>query len=124
GRTQGAVTLKLEHKSEQIDKELIIDVRRAPVRPLPFIVVGALVFIAGLALDRIIDPKGRTYLGTAAAISLTFAIYFGFDVATPHHVMSPAIGAVIVAVIGGGIGGWLISWFVKKMTPERKRRAR
>src|SRR5262249_12821223 len=72
-------------------------------------------------LDRKLDPKGRTFLGMAAAVSLVFATYFGFEQVSRHAIVRPAIGSLLAAFIGGGIGRWLVTAIVKKMTPEEKR---
>src|SRR5262249_31877341 len=73
GRTRGAVTLKLEQKDENIDKEVTIELRPAPLPPLIIYVTAGLVFVFALALDRMLDRKGRTSLGISAAVSLLFA---------------------------------------------------
>jgi hypothetical protein len=122
GRTHGQVTLKLENKDESLDKELMVELRSAPVPPIVIFALAGLVFVVALGMDRVLDPKGRTSLGVAAAVSLVFALYFGFDQAHPNRVVTPAIGSFFVAIVGGGIGGWVIAWVVKKMTPEKKAR--
>jgi hypothetical protein len=122
GRTHGAVTLRLDAKDESLDKDILVELRTAPVPPLIIFVLSGLLFVVTLALDRVLDPKGRTSLGVSVAVSLLFAIYFGFYQAHPNRVVTPAIGSFFVAIIVGGIGGWLIAWVVRKMTPEKKRR--
>jgi hypothetical protein len=122
GVTRGPVTVKLESKDTQLDNEVTVELRRALVPPIALIVLASLLFVAAVAMDRVLDPKGRTYLGTAAAFSLVFALYYGLDQARPHRVIGPAIGSALVAVFTGALGGGAISWIVKKMTPEKKRR--
>jgi drug/metabolite transporter (DMT)-like permease len=122
GRTQGPLTLTLEQKDDTLDKELTVEVLRAPVPPLVIYILSGVVFVLALALDRKLDPKGRTFLGMAAAVSLVFATYFGFEQVSRNAIVKPAIGSLLAAFIGGGIGSWLITAIVKKMTPEKKRR--
>jgi hypothetical protein len=122
GTTRGPVTVKLEQKDDEIDKEVTVELRPALVPPIVVMVLSGVVFLFALALDRVLDPKGRTSLGVSAAVSLVYALYFGFDQARPNRLTSPAIGSFLIAVLAGGIGGWLIAWVVKKMTPEKKRR--
>jgi hypothetical protein len=122
GRTHGQVTLKLEQKDENLEKELAVELRPAPLPPLLVMLVSGLLFVFALALDRVLDPKGRTSLGVSAAVSLLFASYFGFFQAHPRRVVQPAIGSFFVAIIAGGVGGWLIAAIVKKLTPEKKKR--
>ena len=123
GRTKGPLTLTLDSKDEQLDKELQIEVLRAPIPPLLIYLLSGVVFVLALVLDRKLDPKGRTFLGMAAAVSLFFSTYFGFEQVSRHSIVKPAIGSLLVAFIGAGIGSWLITAIVKKLTPEKKRRS-
>jgi drug/metabolite transporter (DMT)-like permease len=122
GRTKGPLTLTMEQKDETLDKDMEVEVLRAPVPPIAIYILSGVVFVLALALDRKLDPKGRTFLGMAAAVSLVFATYFGFEQVSRHAIVRPAIGSLLAAFIGGGIGSWLITAIVKKMTPEKKRR--
>jgi hypothetical protein len=122
GRTTGPVTLRMEQKDEAIDKNVSVELLRAPVPPMIIMILSIVVFGAALGLDRVLDPKGRTSLGVAAAISLTFSIYYGFEQVSRHNLVKPAIGSIFFAIIVGGIGGWIVAWVVKKMTPEKKKR--
>lgn len=122
GRTKGPLTLTLEQKDEQLDKDLQIEVLRAPIPPLVIYILSGIVFVLALIMDRVLDRKGRTFLGMAAAVSLFFSTYFGFEQVSRHAIVRPAIGALLFAFIGAGIGSWLITAIVKKLTPEKKRR--
>jgi hypothetical protein len=124
GVTHGPVTVKLESKDSTLDTDVFVELRRALVPPIALIVIASILFVIALALDRVIDPKGRTYLGTAAGFSLVFALYYGLDQARPSRVIGPAIGSALVAIFTGALGGAAIAWIVKKATPEKKRSGR
>jgi hypothetical protein len=121
GRTTGPVKLRLEERDQTLDKGVEVELRSNAIPPLLLMILGGLVFAAALVLDRALDPKGRTTLAVSAAISLWFANYF-FDEVQPHHVVRPAIGALLMGVIIGGAGGWVVSTIFKKLTAEKKPR--
>src|SRR5262249_19317336 len=91
GRTHGPITLHLDQKDENIDKDMAVELRWALVPPVIVYALAILVFVVALGLDRIVDRKGRTNLGVAAAISLYFALFYGFDQVRPHAAVRPAI---------------------------------
>lgn len=121
------ITISTEGVDEQLDDGLHIAVRPAGPEPLIFMVLAGLACLLAIGFDaRLADgSKHKTYLAAAAGLSLAFSIAFPMD-ATPHSMVRPAVGALVLGAVTGGLGGWLLGMLGRLMFGPKiakKRRA-
>jgi hypothetical protein len=122
------ITLSAEGIDEQLEDGLHLSLRPGGPEPLIFIVLAALAVALALGFDaRLVDgrSKEKTYLAAAAGVSLVFSIAFPQD-ATPHSLVRPAVGALVLGALTGGLGGWLLGMLGRLMfgpKVAKKRRA-
>jgi hypothetical protein len=107
---------------EQLEGGLKLELRRASLSPLVFIVLGALALLMALVLDtRLVEIKGnkKSYLTACVAIAFVFALGYP-DEATPHSLVRPAVSAFLLALVVGGLGGWLVGGMVRALFGPKK----
>jgi hypothetical protein len=85
-------------------------VRPAALNPIIFLVLSGLALLLAIGFDaRLGDKKSKTktYLSAAVGFCLVFAIAFPAE-ATPHSLVRPAVGALVLSTALGALGGWLL----------------
>jgi hypothetical protein len=123
------VTLTADSIDEQqLEGGLRVELRQAGLEPAIPWALGALAILLGLFFDvKLHDPKlkDKTWIGVAIAVTFVFSIKFPED-ATPHSLVRPAVGALVLGLLIGGLGGWLLTviargLFAPKLPKKAKR---
>lgn len=118
------LTVDAEIAGELLEDGLVVTVTRAWVNPAWFWLLGLIVCVLGVIADyRMKAPKqAATYVAAAAAFTLAFVIYLPTD-ATPHHLVRPAVGGVVLALFVGALPGWVVSAIAQSYKPRPKKLA-
>jgi hypothetical protein len=125
------LTITAEGIDEELEGGLEVAVRRAGPNPMIFLILGGLAALLALVLDVLLsaksDPKSpksktstKTYLTAAVGVALVFAINFPMEV-TPHSLVRPAVGALVLALVTGGLGGWLLAGIARLLAGPKRR---
>lgn len=118
------LSVDAEIAGELLEEGLVVSVVRAWVNPAWFWLLGLVVIVLGVLSDyRLKAPKqDPTYLAAAAGFTLALVIYLPTD-ATPHHLVRPAVGALVLALFVGALPAWGVSAIVQSYKPRPKKLA-
>jgi hypothetical protein len=122
----GELSITADAIDEQLDDGLAISVRPGGPNPIIFIVLSVVALLFGIGFDaRLQDGKSKvkTYLAAGVGVTLVFAVNFPGD-ATPHSLVRPAVGAVVLALLIGGLGGWVLGAVAKVLFGPKLKKAR
>jgi hypothetical protein len=125
------LTISTDAIDESFEEGLEVAVRRAGPNPVIFFVLGGLAVLLALVLDVLLPlkpdakapkskPATKTYLAAASGVALVFSIDFPTE-GTPHSLVRPAVGALILALVVGGLGGWLLAGIVRVFAGPKRR---
>lgn len=112
GLPAGTVQISTDGIDEQLAQGLTVTVFRAGPNPIFSWVLLALAVVLAVYFDsKIVGNRGKEKLHLAVAVGVTavFAISYPGD-ATPHFLVKPAVGNLVLGlVVGGGIG-WTLGF--------------
>jgi hypothetical protein len=128
------VTVAAEADFDKLESGLKVELRHGSrISPVTFLVLSVLALLMALVLDtRLIEPKlpgkqksqktAKSHLTACLAIAFVFALRFPEE-ATLHHLVKPAVSALLQALLGG-LAGWLIAGLARVLfAPKIKKTA-